>query len=319
LGTAIAKHLVELMGGVIGVESEENKGSRFWFQIPLNGSARKSNALYGVKTGHPLCCFVTKDAARGKLFSSTPGLQSGERYDVIFKDWRTLEISDVRLDECCVIMDCQDVSDRELADIVMDAQKAGTCLVACDSESQRHDLYLRTGFHMVMDSFEYIDNVLLYASLVLDSCTHVLQREDVGWYQKDGNTSRVLVADDCKLNRHVMRAMLGELGIESDFASSGPMTLEKLQAETYDLLVLDIQMPGMSGFDVIEAYQEVQSDEEQIPIMVITGDATSEIHDECDRLGVASFLLKPVDQEMLRNALASLISPAGAQYSPGIA
>jgi CheY-like chemotaxis protein len=246
-------------------------------------------------------------------------LQSGERHDVIFKDWRTLEISDVRLDECCVILDCQGVSDRELADIVMAAQKARTCLVAHDSDSQRHDLYLRTGFHMVMNSFEYIDNVILYASLVLDSCAQVLQRKDVGWYQKDANMSRVLVADDCKLNRHVMKAMLGELGVESDFASSGPMTLEKLQAETYDLLVLDIQMPGMSGFDVIEAYQEVHSAEEQIPIMVITGDATSEIHEECDRLGVASFLLKPVDQEMLRNALASLISPAGAQYSPGIA
>jgi response regulator of citrate/malate metabolism len=53
--------------------------------------------------------------------------------------------------------------------------------------------------------------------------------------------------------------------------------------------------------------------------MVVTGDATPEIHDECERLGVARFLLKPVDQEMLRNALVSLIQPVDAQYSPGIA
>jgi len=56
-----------------------------------------------------------------------------------------------------------------------------------------------------------------------------------------------------------------------------------------------------------------------MPIMVITGDATSEIHEECDRLGVARFLLKPVDQEMLHNALVSLIRPGGTPYSPGIA
>jgi CheY-like chemotaxis protein len=253
------------------------------------------------------------------LFSLASGSQPGEQHDLIFKDWRTLEMSGVRLDECCVIMDCQDVAERELAGIVLDAHKAGACLIAYDRESQGHDLYLRAGFHMVMDSFEYIDNALLFAALTLDLRSHGLQRVDVACYQKDGNRSRVLVADDCKLNRHVMKAMLGELGVESDFASSGPMTLEKLQAETYDLLVLDIQMPGMSGFDVIEAYQAVHFGKEQIPIMVVTGDATSEIHEECDRLGVARFLLKPVDQEMLRTALASLIAPAGAQYSPGIA
>ena len=82
--------------------------------------------------------------------------------------------------------------------------------------------------------------------------------------------------------------------------------------------MLDIQMPGMSGFDVIEAYQAAHAGKDLVPIMVITGDATPEIHDECDRLGVARFLLKPVDQEILRNALASLIRP-NSPPSPGIA
>jgi CheY-like chemotaxis protein len=129
----------------------------------------------------------------------------------------------------------------------------------------------------------------------------------------------VLVADDCKLNRHVMKAMLDEFGVVSDFASSGAMTLEKLQADRYDLLVLDVQMPGMSGFDVIETYQAANISKNLIPIMVVTGDATAEVQDECNRLGVARFLLKPVDQDMLRNALASLMMPVEEQYSPGIA
>ena len=80
-------------------------------------------------------------------------------------------------------------------------------------------------------------------------------KENFARYLKSGKRLSVLVADDCRLNRHVMKAMLDDMGVDSDFASSGPMALEKLRSGTYDLLVLDIQMPGMSGFDVIEAYK----------------------------------------------------------------
>jgi CheY-like chemotaxis protein len=159
----------------------------------------------------------------------------------------------------------------------------------------------------------------LYAAQVLNSFSIQLQREDFTSFRKGGKQLTVLVADDCKLNRHVMRAMLDEMGVASEFAASGAVALEKLQSEKYDLLLLDIQMPGMSGFDVIEAYQAANTDGDWIPVMVVTGDATTEIHDECNRLGVARFMLKPVDQEMLRDALTSLIKPVGGEYNPGIA
>ena len=319
LGTAIAKHLVELMGGVIGVDSEEHKGSRFWFQLPLNGSAREESALPAVEIRRPVCCFITRDMAQADLFSMASGLESNDKGALVFKDWGVLKRSGVKPEECCVVVDCQGMAEHELVDVARDARKAGACLVAFDKENQRRDLYLRTGFHVAIQSFDYIDNVLLYAAEMLDSCAYTAQSVDISRYQKDGNGLRVLVADDCKLNRHVMKAMLDEFGVVSDFASSGAMTLEKLQTDRYDLLVLDIQMPGMSGFDVIEIYQAANTRENLIPIMVVTGDATAEIQAECNRLGVARFLLKPVDQDMLRNALASLMMPVEEQYSLGIA
>jgi two-component system sensor histidine kinase RpfC len=319
LGTAIAKHLVELMGGVIGVDSEEHKGSRFWFQLPLNGSVREESALPAVEIRRPVCCFITRDMAQADLFSMASGLESNDKGALVFKDWGALKRSGVKPEECCVVVDCQGMAEHELVDVARDARKAGACLVAFDKENQRRDLYLRTGFHVAIQSFDYIDNLLLYAAEMLDSCAYTAQSVDISRYQKDGNGLRVLVADDCKLNRHVMKAMLDEFGVVSDFASSGAMTLEKLQTNRYDLLVLDIQMPGMSGFDVIEIYQAANTRENLIPIMVVTGDATAEIQAECNRLGVARFLLKPVDQDMLRNALASLMMPVEEQYSLGIA
>ena len=291
LGTAIARHLVELMGGVIGVESEERKGSKFWFKLPLHRGVGKKSALHDVEARHPVCCFVTQDAVKGGLFTGMPGLQSRDGDVRVYRDWQMLRESDVRLDECCVIIDCQDMSVDELPDRVNEARETGACLVAFDKNTERRKQYLRAGFHLVIHSFEYMDNVRLYAAQVLDACSNKLQREGIACYREDGNPFTVLVADDCKLNRHVMRAMLDEFGVISDFASSGAMALEKLQSGTYDLLLLDIQMPGMSGFDVIEAYQAANASEDLVPVMVVTGDATVEIQDECDRLGVARFIL----------------------------
>ncbi|HBE92090.1 MAG TPA: hypothetical protein DDW55_06010 [Gammaproteobacteria bacterium] len=309
LGTAIAKRLVELMGGSIGVESQEHQGSRFWFSIPISSAGETDRPVYGADTVIPDYCVI----AEGETQTIAP---AGA---MVFANQGELEKSGVALNERCLIVDCHDITGDDLADIVRYGRDAGACMVAYHEDGSRRDVYLYEGFHLVISSYEGIENVLQYASRVLESGLRNRISENFSRYLKNGKRRKVLVADDSKLNRHVMKAMLDEFGVESDFASSGPMTLEKLQANTYDLLVLDIQMPGMSGFDVIEAYQAAHSDEELVPIMVVTGDATPEIHDECERLGVARFLLKPVDQEMLRNALVSLIRPDDAQYSPGIA
>jgi len=309
LGTAIAKRLVELMGGSIGVESQEHQGSRFWFSIPISSVGKADHPVYGENTIVPDCCII----ARGEMQDHAP---AGAR---LFKNQNELETSSVALNECCLIVDCHDVIEEDLVNIVRYGRNADTCMVAYHEDDSRRDIYLQAGFHLVISSYEDIGNVLQYASRVLESGLRNRISENFSRYLKNGKRLKVLVADDCKLNRHVMKAMLGEFGVESDFAASGPEALEKLQAKTYGLLMLDIQMPGMSGFDVIEAYQSAHAGKDLIPIMVITGDATPEIHDECDRLGVARFLLKPVDQEMLRNALASLVRSVDAQSSPGIA
>ena len=309
LGTAIAKRLVDLMGGSIGVESQQHRGSRFWFSLPLSSDGTTGSPVYEADTIVPDCCIIAGREMQDHVPAGT----------VLFGSRDELEKSGVVLNERCLIVDCNDMAEEKLVEIAMYGRDAGACMVACHDDVNRRDVYLYEGFHLVINSYEDIGNVLQYASRVLESGLRNRISENFSRYLKNGKRRKVLVADDCKLNRHVMKAMLDELGVESDFASSGAMTLEKLQANTYDLLVLDIQMPGMSGFDVIEAYQTVHSGKELVPIMVITGDATPEIHDECERLGVARFLLKPVDQEMLRNALASLIRPVDAQSSPVIA
>jgi CheY-like chemotaxis protein len=161
--------------------------------------------------------------------------------------------------------------------------------------------------------------VLAYAARLLNMHTISHLKQDLAQYMKDGKRLNVLVADDCRLNRHVMKAMLDGMDVKSDYASSGPMALEKLRAGTYDALLLDVQMPGMSGFDVIELYKARNMPDKTIPVIVVTGDATTEIFEKCDQLGVSRCLLKPVNQDKLRHALATLAAPCSSELSPVIA
>lgn len=124
--------------------------------------------------------------------------------------------------------------------------------------------------------------------------------------QAIGPNPRLLVADDGKINRMVLDEYLNHDGVLVDHAESGDETLALLRRNVYDLLFLDIQMPGMSGFEVIEQYRQGLSGGPGVPIVVVTGEATREVQQECDRLGVAGLLLKPVDRERLRYTIAEI-------------
>jgi len=187
LGTAIARHLVELMGGEIGVESEPGSGSCFWFRIPL------------------------------------------------------------RLPESCA-----------------------------DAESSQ---------------------VTKYDAAALELYP--------------GRPLRLLLAEDSAINQQVMEGMLDLLSVQCRFASSGAEALELVESDWPDMLILDIQMPGMSGLDVIREYNRRTSPVERVPVVVITGDATPDVRRECDELGVLCFLTKPVDLGQLYEVLAGYV--AGCQ------
>ena len=110
--------------------------------------------------------------------------------------------------------------------------------------------------------------------------------------------------------------MLNQLGVAPDIAASGEAALEQLQTNEYDIIMLDIQMPGLSGFDVIKKYRKLHPVADSVPIVVITGDATQEVYDECIQLGVSRFLLKPVDPGKLVQAIAGLVSTQGNVHTP---
>ncbi len=123
-----------------------------------------------------------------------------------------------------------------------------------------------------------------------------------------GKPLRLLIAEDSKINQQVLSGMLELFSVDFDVASSGPAALEMVETCRPDMIFLDIQMPGMSGLDVIREYHRCCTPAEQAPVVVITGDATSDIRRECEQLGVWSFLTKPVDLGQLYDVLSGYVA-----------
>lgn len=123
--------------------------------------------------------------------------------------------------------------------------------------------------------------------------------------QDRGQPYRVLIVDDEKWVREVFRDFC-ELtkAFEIELAHDGPQALEKLRAENYDLITLDLIMPEMSGLDVLKAIKEAAP---QIPVMVITGNATERLVTEAGVLGACRVMYKPIMLETFIGELSQAL------------
>ena len=117
-------------------------------------------------------------------------------------------------------------------------------------------------------------------------------------------TLNLLVADDQEANRVVLHRLLGRAGHRVAFAEDGEQALDRLVAESFDAILLDLHMPGMSGFDVIRQARVMEAGRARTPIIVLSADATVEARREAERAGAFSFLTKPVVVAQLLDTLA---------------
>lgn len=121
--------------------------------------------------------------------------------------------------------------------------------------------------------------------------------------------ARILVAEDVELNQLVMKHQLQKISLEADFVRTGFNVLERLRMFPYDLVLMDIQMPGMNGLQTIEVIRSDQSKTyHRIPIIGITASIGGNAREQCLRAGADDFVPKPYDLDDLKNKLKKLIA-----------
>jgi CheY-like chemotaxis protein len=108
---------------------------------------------------------------------------------------------------------------------------------------------------------------------------------------------KILVVEDMPLNQLLIKIILMDFDFEVEMANNGKLAIEKLETETYDIILMDLQMPIMNGFEATEYIrQEMKSN---IPIIALTADVTSVDVEKCKTLGMNDYISKPIDEKLL--------------------
>ncbi len=125
---------------------------------------------------------------------------------------------------------------------------------------------------------------------------------------------KVLVVEDIALNQLLMKTLLDDFGFEQDIAANGKIAIEKLKSKSYDIILMDLQMPEMNGFEATEFIRKTMNS--KIPIIALTADVTTVDLAKCKAVGMNDYIAKPVDERILYSKIIGLVrKPSLIKYS----
>lgn len=116
---------------------------------------------------------------------------------------------------------------------------------------------------------------------------------------------KILVVEDMELNQLLMKTLLDDFGFECEIAANGKIAINKLRDNTYDIILMDLQMPEMNGFDATLYIRNTMK--LTLPIIALTADVTTVDVAKCKEVGMNDYISKPVDERLLYSKLVSVI------------
>ena len=318
LGLAICRQLVELMGGELGVRSELGVGSTFYFAVPL---AADSATVRGLR---PLVLRGTRillvddnarsreivaghlkswgaavtEAASALLADNILGTASPGHFDAMLLDAQMPDMDGFAL--AALIRRRPQYRDVPL--LMMSSVAANPA--TADQLQERvtfinkpvHRQQLHASLARLLEGKSTRDGDTAVPTIEVASPSVVVSRA-----RKPSRIRRVLLVEDNPVNQEVAQAMLKELGIEWVSAWTGEEALLKLAADTFDIILMDCQMPKLDGYATTRRFREWErrSGRERTPIIAVTANALSGDAARCFETGMDNYLSKPFTIEGL--------------------
>jgi len=134
-------------------------------------------------------------------------------------------------------------------------------------------------------------------TLGFDKTHEIVQEEPAFEKESIIQNVKVLVAEDTAMNQLLIKIILMDFGFELDIANNGKMAIEKLQQNKYDIVLMDLQMPEMNGFDAAKYIREEMKS--TIPIIALTADVTAADVERCKVVGMNDYISKPINEKIL--------------------
>ena len=310
LGTTIAKQLVELMGGNIGVESVLGEGSVFWLELPL---LRDSISLPQETSSDDVdaldvsaISLVVATVSPSHLLSILRSI--GERYEVLPPSvpigTKIDELAGAGISVRSVIAACH--IDQACATFNAIAQRSSDSQVAliyvANSDVSVVDRArvnsINGAYALAHPTPKLISNAIHASTAGIES--GLTAGADLSMVLKRERASlKILVAEDNATNQKIIRQLLETAGYEIVLASDGEEALDLYESEAPDLAILDFNMPQRTGVEVIQAIRMMEPPGTHIPAVILSASVTVEARERATKAGADEFIGKPFDAAAL--------------------
>ena len=319
LGLAISKQLSELMGGQIGIVSEEGEGTEFWFTARFAKQGEREEFMSApIAEIHGVRVLIVDDNATNREILMAQLLDYGVRSEEAQDGPQALQLLFSAKDSgdpfriAIIDMQMPGMDGASLARIIKDNEKLKDVrLVLFSGYGTRGDA--RRMKELGFDAYlmkparhsEIIGclSALLSGSFAPEQEKPIVTRHMLRELRR--GVIRILLAEDNITNQEVAVGILKKFGLRVDVVANGLETLKSLESIPYDLVLMDVQMPEMDGLEATRQIRNPKSPvhDHQIPIIAMTAGAMPRDREECLTAGMNDYISKPINPKTLVEAL----------------
>lgn len=321
LGLSISKHLTEMMGGDIGVETTEGKGSTFWFTVTLEKQKScDSKASAKNEEFHGSRIIVVDDHKSNResiltlLLSWGCSCEEAGNAEEALAQITAAQQGNKPFHLAIIDANMPNVSGYELArQINSNSKLKQTSLVLLSPLGQRCENSKIEELGLKGQIFKPVRHKQLHECL-LSTLKGQAYNEEPNTQNASSNQSaaidrkkqaRILIAEDNSTNQLVISSIIKKLGYKADIVANGLESLTAAQEKQYDLIFMDCQMPQMDGYEATRRIREQKNGKTQhdLPIIAMTAFAMQGDRDKCLQAGMNDYLSKPVQPQALAQML----------------